>query len=228
MSFKETFQTVYDLSLKPYEAIILTILSIWYGAIIAFYSIPYFSFLYNTLFYLLISLVLPFIVLFGILLVFFYTKFSKIIISDENFYLNPSFDDYYSLPNLVISEYFVTRFSFKLRLYCDMPSKFQGKKIVLIIIKAPTINISIKPKKQLHQEFSDREEIFYLKQDYELNSSELSFVLYIQADGAVNTKKLDLYITCEESLEKFLEEFKNDPKTRPHRLICEKNFYLST
>lgn len=231
MSFKnikkraELLYVVLKLSLKPHSTSIIPTFSFWYAALIGLHAIPFFSFLYTNLIYLLICLP-PFVVL-GII-INYYKDFNNITLFEKNFHFNPTKDDYLDIPSFIVSEFFVTRFSFKLKLYGNIFSKFEGKRLALIIIKAPTIKISIKPKKQLDQKFHDDGEVFYLTQKYERNSSQVSFVIFVQADEAVDTKKLEFYIICESSLQKFLKDFSENPKIMPDMLISKEKFYLST
>lgn len=223
----ELTKVVLELSLKPYATWITTILPFWYGTFFALYSIPFFSIIYQN-FYWVGILLIPVIVLFCIILNF-NRDFNQITLFNQKYRFNPNIDDYDYIksPSFIVSEYFDTRFSFKLKLYGSMPMQFQGKRFALIVIKAPTITISIKPRIELKQVFDDLGDIFYLKQNYELNSSEISFVLFMQASGAVNTKDLEIYIMCEDALENFLQNYENDKQSRPKLFISKEEFYLS-
>lgn len=224
---KDLFMVVLKLSLKPYHSWINTTFPFWYGAFIGLYSVPYFSFIYADLVYSLIFLILPLIVVL-VIMINFYRNFNKITLHEKNFHLNINLNDFLEIPSFILSEFFATRFSFKLKLYGDALSKIQGQRIALIIIKPPTINIFIKPRTQLNQEYNDGGDIFYLTQDYEINSSQLSFVTFIQAEGAIDAKRLELYLICEDSLQRFLEDYTNDPLIRPKGLVTKEEFYLST
>jgi len=224
----ELSRVVLDLSLKPFTTWIITIFPFWYGTFIGLYSISFFSVIYGNFYYCLIFILIPIIALLGII-IRFYKDFNKITLFKTNYQFTPNLDDYdyMTFPCFIVSENFETRFSFKLNLYGNAPSQFQGKRFALIVIKAPTINISIKRRKELNQDFDDVGNIFYLTQDYELNSSQLSFVLFVQANGAVDAKDLEIYIMCEDNLENFLEDYKKDKKTRPNIFISKEEFYLS-
>lgn len=238
MSFKNieditaTIRAVYTLSLNPYKEWLIAIFPFWYTLLYSFYTNPSITFMFDLWWHRLILIILPFSIILCIFVGYYILFFRNITLSDRNYFFNPTnIDEYLKLPKMILSENFVTRFSFKLKLYGKMPSKFQDSnngQLVLLIRKANTIDVSIKPRKHLKQKsYNPYEDIFYLKQDYELHSSELSFRFFIQAAGAVDTTKLEIYMFCEKSLEMFLKDIKTNPKKLSKKLIHTEEFYLS-
>ncbi len=130
-------------------------------------------------------------------------------------------NNFIEFPELILNEDFVSRFSFKLKFYGDISSK----RLVLLIKKAPTVNIYLKQhNEKLNQESENiTKDLFYIKQDYELFSSSLSYSIYIETAKAEDTTRLEMYLEDEE----FLNKIRINPNLKPKNLIHSENFYLS-
>lgn len=230
----ETIRAVYDLTLKPFKGGILAFTLFYYTIIFSIYTNPIvytnplLAFLVDRWWYVMIYIITPLVVAIIIMAAYYFLFFKKITLFDERYFINPvSIDNYCKLPSMVLSENFETRFSFKLKLFGDMPSKFQGNPFILVVSKPTTIKISIIPRKELKQEpVNYNQEIFYIKQCYERYSPELSFVVSIRAEGAIDATQLRIYLICEKSLNKFLDNLKIDPDLCAKYLIHTENFNL--
>jgi len=135
----ETVLAVYDLTLKPFKGEILAFTLFYYTIFFSIYTNPIvytnpiLSFLVDWWWDVLIIIIPPLAVII-IMAAYYFLYFKKITLFDERYFINPvSIDNYCKLPSMVLSENFETRFSFKLKLFGDMPSKFQGKPFILVI-----------------------------------------------------------------------------------------------
>lgn len=237
MFSKEILRNIKEIttaSLEPYEQgfyLWFTIfLTIWVSLVFNFYRYPPLAFLVSHWLYEPILLATPFIILFIYFSFYYKFIFKKIILTDESYYFNSTgINEFIKSPELILNENIISRFSFKLKLYGNMPSKFKKNKLVLLIRKAPTINISIGPTRTaLEQTYENyNEEIFYVEQNYELLSPYVSFSIYVESENAVDTKELEIYVLCKTALANFLKNMEKDPKLCKKNLIHKEEFYLS-
>lgn len=229
-TFIETAKVVIGLSLKPHEKWLPIFIPVWVAIVSNFNRYPPFAFLVSVWWVELFLIILPLIFLLFYFPFYYKVFFKNITLIDRKYFFNPTnIDEYIMLPELILSKYFVSRFSFKFKLYGNMTSKFRGKRIVMLIRKAPTIQITLNnTKKALDQEYyNPHKEIFYIEQDYELYSSQISFSVYIEAIGAVDTKQLEIYLGCGDFIEKFLKDRGSNHEVHNKNLIHKEKFCLS-
>jgi|GEM_PF-6413503 hypothetical protein len=215
-------KTITELSLKPHKTWLPVFIGAWIGIIpnLPKYS-PLEAFL-TPLWYVTILLILPFIAILIYIPLFYWKIFKKVTIINKKYFVDlMGTNNFIEFPELILNEDFVSRFSFKLKFYGDISSK----RLVLLIKKAPTVNIYLKQhNEKLNQESENiTKDLFYIKQDYELFSSSLSYSIYIETAKAEDTTRLEMYLEDEE----FLNKIRINPNLKPKNLIHSENFYLS-
>lgn len=234
--FLSSAKTVTSLSINHHENLILPVLSLWLAVTyVVFPHIPLISFLVDQWKKQAFVFISPLIILIMWVGLYYWLSFKKIIVVDQKYFFSfPVEDeddptmisqDFIESPAFILNENFTARFSFKLRLYGNIYSKFKNKRFVLIIKKAPTIDISLKQRnKNLEQKYyNPNKELFVIEQEYELFSSQLSFSVHIGSRDATDTNKLEIYVECED----FIKKLKEDPNLQPKNLIHSEEFYLS-
>lgn len=222
-------KTVIGLSLKNQDKYILPVLMLWISIVyVILPNMPPLAFLIDLWEKKICLIILPILILILYFIIYYLFIFKKITVEDQNYFFSfPGINEneFIKSPQLILNENILSRFSFKLKLFGNISTKFRNKRFVVIIEKAPTINIYLKQDnanlKQISKNLS--KELFYIEQDYELFSNYLSYSIYIESRNAEDTDKLKIYVECEE----FIKKTKDNPKLKPKNLIHIENFYLS-
>jgi len=224
-------RTVYDLSLKEYKDETYLIVTIWVAFILFCYTFNPLQFLVDPPWNGFILFGLPFFLILLYLIVNYFFIFKKIVIKGKKYFLdiNETDGDFIRFPQLIIAEGLVSRFSFEIQLYGNMPSKFEDKKLFLLIRKSPALTVYLKTKKKsLNQEyFNPHKEIFYIEQDYERYSTTISFSVYIETIDVTDSERFQIFIGCDDFVEKFVKQITNKEGVPEKGLIHSEELYIA-
>ncbi len=226
-----TLRTVYDLSLKTYKDEIYFIMTIWVALILFCYTFTPLKFFVDPPWYGFIWFILPFFLILLYLIRYYFFIFKKIVVKEKNYFLdvNETDGDFIKIPQLIIAEGLVSRFSFEIKLYGNVPSKFEDKKLFLVIRKSPALTVYLKKKnKSLNQEyFNPLDEVFYIEQDYERYNTTISFSIYIETIDATDSDGFQIFIGCDDFVDKFVKQIKNKEGVSEKGLIHSEKLYMA-
>jgi hypothetical protein len=226
-----TLITVYNLSLKNYKDEIYCAMTIWVALILFCYTFPPLQFFVEPSWKGFIWFIVPFILCLLYLIVYYFFIFKKIVVKERNYFLdvNEINGDFIKIPQLIIAEGLVSRFSFEIQLYGNVPSKFEDKKLFLVIRKSPALTVYLKKKnKSFNQEyFNPHDEVFYIEQDYERYSTTISFSVYIETIDATDSDGFQIFIGCDDFVDKFVKQIKNKEGVSEKGLIHSEELYMA-
>lgn len=206
-------------------------MTIWVALILFCYTFTPLQSFVDPPWYGFIWFILPFFLILLYLIANYFFIFKKIVIEEKKYFLdiNETDGDFIRFPQLIIAEGLVSRFSFKIHLYGNMPSKFEDKKLFLLIRKSPTLTVYLKRRnKSLNQEyFNPHREVFYIEQDYERYSTIISFSVYIETIDVTDSDRFQIFIGCDDFADNFVKQIKNKEGIPEKGLIHSEELYIA-